>query len=154
MVMKKVNIIKFIMFVACYSVLSTVYAQPAGSRILIDAIAEPAGVCDRIEITFSFPVQYLTHFPKTHGKEVRVQITPLAGSRIDTLLLSGTEPTRLMDPTKNEIKQIFYDGTFSPKRPYLIFDFANDVYFRVVQGNRFRSIVLFVSSNDDVNTCQ
>lgn len=152
--MKKVNIIKFILFVASYSVLSTVYAQPAGSRILLDATAQPAGPCDRIEITFSFPVQYLTHIPKTHGKEIRVQISPLAGNQVDSFLLSGTESIRLMDSTKNGIHEIFYDGTFSPRRPYLIFDFTKNVYFRVVQGDRFRSIVLFVSPNDDVNTCK
>lgn len=152
--MKKVNILKFILFVASCSIFTTINAQPAGSRILLDATADASGPCDRVEITFSFPVQYLTHIPKKHGKEVRVQVSPLGGAQVDTYILAGTESIRLMDSTKNGIREISYDGTFSPNRPYLILGFNNDVHFRVVQGERFRSIVLFISANDDVDTCQ
>jgi len=153
--MKIINVFKMYLVVAFCSAAFNIHAQPAGSRILIDSIAEPAGPCDRIEVTFAFPVQYLTHFPKTHGKELRVQVSPLAGSnQAGSIILNRTESIRLMDSTKNTIKEIFFDGTFSPNRPYLIFDFANDVYLKVVQGERFRSIVVFVSSQDNVTECQ
>lgn len=143
-----------VIILAMLSCLSmTVVAQPAGNRIIKDTEVENLNGCSKITITFVLPVQYLSNFPASRGKELRVQFKPLVTGRENMPAVFGNEVIRLMDKPVVEITRFEYTGEFYPDNPYLWLTFAKPVYFKVEQGADFRSLTLLLSP-DPISDCK
>lgn len=134
--------------IACCVLLinSIVQAQPAGNRAIEDTEVEHQNGCTIITVTFVFPVQYLSNFPKAEGKELRVQFSPLATGQSNIPAEISNEAVRLMDDVDVPITRFEYVGGHYSENPYLWLTFSESVYFRVVQGSDFRSLVLYLST--------
>ena len=146
--------------IQCYAVLVLVivsgglFAQPAGNSVLTNARAVQLKHCTRLTVSFSFPFRYLTHVPEKKGRELRIQLAPIAVSRVDREAVKSNESIRIMDNNiKVKIKGIDYEGQYSLNRPFLIIAFDSVVYYKVVPGKDFRSIVVYMD-NDAFDSCE
>ncbi len=128
-------------------------SQPAGNSVLTNAQVMKLNGCTRLIISFSFPVQYLTHVPTIKGNELRVQISPVAVSSADKIAANSDESIQLLDDTDVGIKYISYDGEFSLNRPFIVVTFENEVYFKVESGKDFRSLVIDIA-NKKFDSCK
>jgi len=126
----------------------TVVAQPLGGRVLQDV-----EIKDRcIVVGFSFPVQYLRHFPRSTGNEVRIFIRPRAVGRIDGDALAGREAMRPPGRQAVHLSEAIYDGD-ALGGPSVLLLFDRPVTFQVGIGTDFRSIVVFVGENGSDAAC-
>jgi hypothetical protein len=128
-------------------------AQPTREKILQDLHIEGEGPCAIIHVGFSFPVRYQRHFPLDSGKEMRVQLKPIAVSTQDRKAL----PTReAISPHKFDdrvpLNEVIYEGDVSDG-PYLTFFFTREVSFKVGQGRDFRSIRVALPGPDSTGNC-
>lgn len=136
------------MTIACCVLLlnSSAQAQPAGNRAIDNAEVEHQNGCSIITVTFVFPVQYLSHFPKSEGKELRVQLSPLVTGQSNISAEFSDEAVRLMDDIDVPLTRFEYVGAHFAENPYLWLTFSESVYFKVEQGSDFRSLVLYLST--------
>jgi len=129
-------------------------AQPAGNAVLTNAQAVQLKNCTRLTVSFSFPFRYLTHVPKKQGRELRIQLSPIAVSSNDREAVKSNESIRIMDDDiKVKIKEIAYEGQYSLNRPFLIIGFDHKVYYKVVPGKDFRSLVVYID-DDAFDSCE
>lgn len=144
---------KVVVLAALFCLTLPAAAQPAGNRVIEDTEVENMDGCSKITITFVLPVQYLSSFPASQGKELRVQFKPLVTDRETTPAVFGNEVVRLMgDPVVN-VTRFEYSGEFFPDNPYLWLTFSDTVHFKVEQGSDFRSLTLFLAPNS-VSDCE
>jgi hypothetical protein len=125
---------------------SHVQAQPAGNRAVDNTEVENINGCSIITVTFVFPVQYLSHFPKSQGKELRVQFSPLITGQSNIPAEISNEAVRLMDDVEVPITRFEYNGGQFTENPSLWLVFSEPVYFKVEQGADFRSLILYLST--------
>jgi hypothetical protein len=143
-ILKKQYILVTICFV--FLLVSQIQAQPAGNRAVDYTEVENINGCSIITVTFVFPVQYLSHFPKSHGKELRVQFSPLITAQSNIAAEISNEAIRLMDDVEVPIKRFEYNGGQFTEKPSLWLIFSEPVYFKVEQGADFRSLKLYLST--------
>jgi len=124
----------------------TAHAQPAGNRAIENTEVAHQNGCSIITVTFVFPVQYLSNFPKEKGNELRVQLSPLVTSQSNITAEFSDEAVRLMDDIDVPLTRFEYVGAHSAENPYLWLTFSESVYFKVEQGSDFRSLVLYLST--------
>ena len=139
---------KYLLFLVLHVLLlmtTVASAQPAGNRAVQDAFADRIGDCSRITIEFVFPVQYVSHFPRETGRELQVQLRPLAVGGSNTAALVFNESIRVVDDLSVELTRFEYIGDRFPSDPYLWLVSPNEFSFRVEQGSDFRSLVLFIT---------
>lgn len=122
-------------------------AQPAGNRIIEDAVLDQAGTCGIVTIRFALPMQYLSHFPAETGKELRIQLRPLGIRPSDMPALGHNEPIRVNDLASLVPVQYFdYEGQYNPNAPSIYMTFERPVHFRVRPGDDFRSLHILLSA--------
>jgi hypothetical protein len=145
----------FLITIVCCVLLinSVAQAQPAGNRAIEDTEVEQQNGCTIITVTFVFPVQYLSNFPKAEGKELRVQFSPLVTGQSNIAAEISNEAIRLMDDVDVPITRFEYVGGNFSVNPYLWLIFSESVHFKVVQGSDFRSLKLYLST-ESIETCE
>jgi hypothetical protein len=144
-----------ILMAVCFAFLlaSHVQAQPAGNRAVDNTEVENINGCSIITVTFVFPVQYLSHFPKSQGKELRVQFSPLITGQSNIPAEISNEAIRLMDDVEVPITRFEYNGGQFSENPSLWLVFSEPVYFKVEQGTDFRSLILYLSTKS-IEACE
>ncbi len=145
----------FLVLLFCFAFLPVLdtQAQPAGNRAVDNTEAEIINGCSVITVTFVFPVQYLSHFPKSKGNELRVQFSPLITGQATVLAEISNEAVRLMDDVDVPITRFEYIGGQFTENPYLWLTFSESVYFKVEQGADFRSVILYLSTKS-IEACE
>jgi len=146
---------KNILMSVCFAFLlsSQVQAQPAGNRAVDNTEVENKNGCSIITVTFVFPVQYLSHFPKSKGNELRVQFSPLITGQSNIPAEISNEAIRLMDDVEVPITRFEYNGGQFSENPSLWLVFSEPVYFKVEQGTDFRSLKLYLSTKS-IEACE
>jgi len=135
-----------VILVLCLLVVWQVMAAPTRGRIIANvAVTEKI---DRTEIgvAFTFPVQYMRHFPEDYGDTIEIQLKAVVVSDIDANLLRRRESVRLPDAGSVPLLDITYEGDL-PGGPYLTIRFHAPVAFAVKQGTDFRSLTVTVFNN-------
>ncbi len=123
-------------------------AQPLRDRVLQDV--EISGQC--IVVGFSYPVQYVRHFPPRSGGEIQIRFRPSALGWINSDALFGRETVHLPSRGRVHLSEVSYEGD-SVGGPYLVVDFDRKVNFRVGTGGDFRSIVITVGEAPGDTPC-
>jgi hypothetical protein len=113
-------------------------AQPTGGRILSDITVTGGDVCKVAQISFSFPIRYINHFPQNEGEEVRIQLKPVTVGPMDAQDLADREAFSPVDDA-TLLNSVTYEGDMAGG-PYLTLQFSANTRFTVEQGTDFRSI--------------
>jgi len=119
-------------------------AQPVTNRILDDVRVQSGDKTADIEVHFTFPVRYVTHFPEKSGDTLQIQLQPIAISAVDRLAVHRRESSRLPRHSGLPLLDISYEGDLAGG-PYLTIRFLEPVQFTVHQDTDFRTISVHVS---------
>jgi len=129
------------------------HAQPTREKVLQDLHVEGEGPCAILHVGFSFPVRYQRHFPLDHGKELRIQLKPIAVAKSDRDAVPTREAisARRFDD-RIPLLEVIYEGDVEGG-PYLTFFFSREVSFKVGQGRDFRSMRVALPGPDATGDC-
>jgi hypothetical protein len=100
-----------------------------------------------IEVRFSFPLRYKSHFPQQSGEALRISLHPV---RIPSSDLNAAFQREGVVPRQAEdvaLDEVIYEGD-SEGGPYLILHFTRPVSYEVIPGSDYRSISVVVRSLD------
>ena len=100
-----------------------------------------------IEVQFSFPLRYRSHFPQQSGEELRISLTPVRVPTSDinaAFKREGVVPRHAEDVALDEV---IYEGD-SEGGPYLILHFTRPISYEVIPGSDYRSVSVVVPSLD------
>ena len=100
-----------------------------------------------IEVQFSFPLRYRSHFPHQSGEELRISLTPVRVPTSDinaAFKREGVVPRHAEDVALDEV---IYEGD-SEGGPYLILHFTRPISYEVIPGSDYRSVSVVVPSLD------
>ena len=100
-----------------------------------------------IEVQFSFPLRYRSHFPQQSGEELRISLSPI---RIPSSDLNAAFQREGVVPRHAEdvaIDEVIYEGD-SEGGPYLTLSFTREVSYEVIPGSDYRSMSIVVRSLD------
>ncbi|MEN8800414.1 MAG: hypothetical protein ABF297_00335 [Thiogranum sp.] len=100
-----------------------------------------------IEVQFSFPLRYRSHFPQQSGEELRIRLLPV---RIPSSDLNAAFKREGVVPRHAEdlaLDEVIYEGD-SEGGPYLILNFSRPVSYEVIPGSDYRSMSVVVRSLD------
>lgn len=123
-------------------------AQAFGGRALQEVAIE-----DRcIVVGFSFPVQYVRHFPAGAGDEIRILVRPRLIGRSGGDSPFGRETSRPPKRHRIHLSEVVFEGD-GAGGPHLLVRFDQTVNFQVSVGNDFRSIVVFVGERGAEAKC-
>lgn len=100
-----------------------------------------------IDVQFSFPLRYRSHFPQQSGEELRIRLFPV---RIPSSDLNAAYKREGVVPRHAEevaIDEVIYEGD-SEGGPYLLLNFTRPVSYEVIPGSDYRSMSIVVRSLD------
>ena len=100
-----------------------------------------------IEVQFSFPLRYRSHFPQQSGEELRIRLFPVRIPSSDLNAAFQREGVVPRDAEDVAIDEVIYEGD-SEGGPYLILNFTRPVSYEVIPGSDFRSMSIVVRSLD------
>lgn len=124
-------------------VIAIVQAQPAKKTILEDLNIVNEGDHSLVHVGFSFPLQYIRHYPLGSGAELHIEIRPIDISPEDEKDLSKREAISADEGNPAGLFDVVYGGSDVGGR-YLSLYFEEPVAFEVEQGKDFRSMDILV----------
>ncbi len=114
-------------------------AQPTRDRVLGDVVLSEHPEFVSLNVSFDFPVHYISHFPSESGRELRIQLQPIAIAAVDRDALLSRESYTPETPNLAGITEVLYEGdTFSGF--YLTLYFKSKAQWQVEQGGDYRSL--------------
>jgi len=128
-------------------------AQPIRDRILADVRVVEQAECAIVRVILKFPVKYVSHFPLDSGDELRIALRPIDVPAADRNALIKRESMRAPSSERAAIEQIVYEGD-SVAGPIVTLFFRHAVFFKVGQGNDFRSLIIAISGTAPSDTCR
>lgn len=143
------NPITFIRTICCVTIFILLLVSQANAlstrgRILDEVSIANGEEYSEIKVAFNFPVQYVRHFPLSYGKELRIQLEPIAVSREDAR--RGLQESESLSPPANNlpgVTRIQYEGR-DMITPTLTIVFDKPTSFEAKQGADFRSLIVLV----------
>jgi hypothetical protein len=99
-----------------------------------------------IEVNFSFPLRYQSHFPATNGDELRIRLRPLRVPLSDLSAVSQREALVPENARAVALDEVTYEGDVEGG-PYLTLTFTRPVHYEVIPGSDFRSVNIVVVIN-------
>ncbi len=127
-------------------------AQSVSDRVLSRVRVSETNNCAVATISFNFPVQATSIFPKTQGDHVRINLKPIEVGRIDGGALGAREELRPPSSRNAAIQEIQYDGD-APTGPVLTVTFKRNRYFEVEQSADFRGLKLKIAPRPIAEAC-
>ena len=119
-------------------------AETGPRRVLesIEIVETETGA--ELRIRFGTPIRYLRHAPQGHGKEIQVEIAPIALSAQDppALGISQSLPGPAGSPVP--LVEVLYEGIRAGGGRSVIIRFARNLAFELRPGDDMRSLVVFV----------
>ncbi len=123
---------------------SAARADVGPRRVLesIEILETEAGA--ELLIRFGTPLRYLRHAPHARGREIQIQIAPIAVSALDppTLGISQSLPGPRNAPIP--LVEVLYEGIRIGGGRSVVVRFARELAFEVRPGGDMRSLVVFV----------
>lgn len=98
-----------------------------------------------LEVRFSFPLRYRSHFPQQNGQQLHIRLAPVRIPASDlnaAFRREGVVPRHAEDVA---IDEVIYEGD-SDGGPYLIVNFTRTVSYEVIPGSDYRSVSIAVRS--------
>jgi len=133
--------------------LSTVaQAQPVRDRVLSRIRVSETEECAVATISFNFPVQVKSVFPKSRGDHVRIDLRPIDAGRTNSNAIRSREELRPPSSRQAGIQEIQYDGD-APTGPVLTITFNQNRYFEIEQGSDFISLDLKIARIPIAEAC-
>jgi len=128
-------------------------AQSVQDRLLEGVSVAESDTCAVVRLGLNFAAQYRSHFPLTSGRELHIQINPIAVGAADRSALRGREELRAPRSDLAAIREIQYEAD-TPTGPMISVTFRHPVHFTVGQGGDFRSINVAISGENANAACQ
>lgn len=128
-------------------------AQPGRDRVLGNVEIDEDSSCAVVRVGFNFPVRYVTHVPHGTGKELRIQLRPIAFNPADQSALSRREAASPPGNTFAALTEVVYEGDINGG-PYLTLLFRRKVAFSVGQGDDYRSLIIAVVGPEPSGPCR
>ncbi len=138
-----------ILGLACFT---EAQAQPVRDRVLSRVQVSEIEDCAIVSISFNYPVQATSVFPKDRGDHVRIELNLIDTGRIDGDALRSREELRPPSNRNAGIQEIRYTGD-APTGPELSILFTRNRYFDVKRGSDFRSLDIRVADNPVADAC-
>jgi hypothetical protein len=120
-------------------------AQPVRDRILDDVHIIDKNGCPTIQVSFTFPVRYVRHFPFGKGDELQIQIEPINIGPLEQEVLFDRESYTPPHHKHVPLDDVIYEGDIEGG-PYLTLLFTKEVSYEVGQGPDFRSILVSIQN--------
>ena len=98
-----------------------------------------------IEVLFSFPMRYRSHFPADHGEELRIRLLPVRVPSSDLDAVPRRESVIPEYAGAASVDEVIYEGDIAGG-PYLTVRFTRPVRYQVIPGADYRSIRVIVQS--------
>jgi ribosomal protein L21E len=118
-------------------------AQPAGNRIVDEAVDASDANTMRLEIRFVMPVNYLWYFPHSQKDDFLIAIQPITG--LAEYNTSIREHIRIPKSLSTVIKDLYYDGTEGNGR-FIVLETDRSVGVSIKQGRDMKSIIIEFAS--------
>ena len=120
-----------------------VRAQPVTSRVFRGIEVGPGPGPRRVKISFSVPIRYLRHAPRSRGDSINVQFAPLELTADDAPAFFRREYLQIPRDFPVPIEEILYEGVVAG-RPLLDVRLKRSMSFEVQQGRDLRSIEIIL----------
>jgi hypothetical protein len=135
----------FFLLLAAFIAATGQSASPVRDKVLEDVQVIKNNGNLIIEVHFSFPLRYMSHFPQDSGDELRIQLKAVRvpASDADALFKREGVVPRYADTVA--VDQVIYEGDIEGG-PYLTVQFTREASYQVVPGSDFRSINIVVES--------
>lgn len=118
-------------------------AEPVRDRILeqVEVKSDDRGAW--LEVAFSMPMQYLSHFPEDEGRELRIRLRPTLIPQVDRDALPRREA--VVPPYADTIglTEVIYEGDIAGG-PYLTLYFRQPASYRVLPRSDQRGLVILI----------
>jgi hypothetical protein len=98
-----------------------------------------------VEVLFSFPLRYRSHFPPDDGEELRVRLQPVRVPASDLDAVPKRESVVPQYADVASVDEVIYEGDIEGG-PYLTVRFTRPVRYDVVPGSDYRSVRVIVQS--------
>jgi hypothetical protein len=100
-----------------------------------------------IEVQFSFPMRYRSHFPADRGEELRIRLLPVRVPSSDLDAVPRRESVIPEYAGAAAVDEVIYEGDIEGG-PYLTILFTRTVSYQVIPGSDYRSMRIIVQSVD------
>ncbi|MCO6413319.1 MAG: hypothetical protein J5I92_11280 [Thiogranum sp.] len=128
-----------------YLAANTQSAPPVRDKVLADVEIIKSDGNLVIEVHFSFPLRYRSHFPLDQGDELRIRLEPLLVPPSDLDALFQREAVTPQYTDSVALDQVIYEGDIEGG-PYLTVRFTRDARYEVIAGADYRSVRIVVLS--------
>ena len=103
----------FSLAILCLAVMSTawlLHAQPVSGRIISDVSINGIADGSELRIEFTFPVRYISHFPRDYGDTLQISLQPVVVSTVDQSFLRQRESFNLPETGSIPLLDVTYEG--------------------------------------------
>ena len=120
-------------------------AAPVRDKVLddIDVVQSDGNVF--IQVLFSFPLRYRSHFPAKRGEELRIRLQPVRVPLSDLGAVPRRESVIPQYADAVSVDEVIYEGDIEGG-PYLTIRFTRPVSYQVIPGSDYRSMRVIVQS--------
>jgi hypothetical protein len=122
---------------------SQAVASSLRDRVLSDVVISGTREEVVIHVSFNFPVRYLNHYPLDHGKEVNIQLDPIAAGLEELSGLKKRESFSAPEDNAAGLVRVEYEGSDLIKPTIRVVLNKNRDY-DVRQGEDFRSLMIML----------
>jgi hypothetical protein len=116
-------------------------AQPVSTRIFDGIQVVSSGRTGEARISFTVPIRYLRHTPRSRGDSVHIQFFPLEVTASGGSAFAGRESIQIPRDFPLPIDEVTYQGVVAGQ-PFLDVRFTRPLHFEVRQGEDLRSLVI------------
>jgi hypothetical protein len=122
-------------------------APPVRDKVLqdVNVVRDDGNVY--LEVLFSFPLRYRSHFPADRGDELRVRLQLVRVPVSDLDAVPRRESVVPHDADAVAVDEVMYEGDIEGG-PYLTVRFTRPVSYQVIPGSDYRSIRVILQSLD------
>lgn len=128
-------------------------AEPALDRVLSGVDVKNTSTCTLLNIGFNLRVKYVSHFPASSGRELRISLRPIDGPQAAAEILTRRESVRAPNIKRAAIRAIDFEAG-NAAGPVLIIQFDSPVHYQVAQGGDFESLVVAISGKSPSASCK
>ena len=120
-------------------------APPVRDKVLDEVSIEQSDGTIFVEVLFSFPLRYRSHFPVESGEELRIRLQPVRVPVSDLNAVPRRESVIPQYADVASVDEVIYEGDIEGG-PYLTVRFTRPVRYQVIPGSDYRSVRVVVQS--------
>ena len=122
-------------------------APPVRDKVLDEVSVVRSDESLFVEVLFSFPLRYRSHFPADQGEELRIRLQPVRVPVSDLDAVPRRESVIPQYADAVAVDEVIYEGDIEGG-PYLTVRFTRPVRYQVIPGSDYRSMRVIVQSVD------